>query len=121
MENKEIIQKIAEARYQSTYEYDSVRYDDQYCGFKREALRQALTLLAPFIPEWRSAREEMPERGELVVCKWHPDLNKAVTYGMFVDLDGYFLAGVIEWMRLPSTTHPYEQLLNKLKNIGDGK
>jgi hypothetical protein len=118
MENKEIIHEIAEnirlvelEKYKSPWERDL------------HIVKSVLTLLAPFIPEWYLEKNTKPTFNLPVIVEcaiygryigWYQQIIGE--FGNWHDGKQLGVLPPIKWAHIPSTTHPYEQLLKSLTN-----
>lgn len=84
---------------------------------RSEIIKELLTALEPFIPKWVKVEDEEPNTGKLYLLKLSNGLIEIDEYRpYFFDQYGERIY-VEEYMEIPDQ-HPYELLLNNLK---DGK
>lgn len=123
MNTQQIIEQIAEAM---SHELYSANVPDYVHG-----ATEALTAVAPFIPQWVDVKKPpkkhgiynvkypsaYPDRFTTLPAKWDGE-NWLFHFDKKIAI---ITEHVKEYQPLPSTTHPYEQLLQNLKNNNDGK
>lgn len=82
---------------------------------KRKAIEELLAALEPFIPKWVRVEDELPPKKVRVLAKMPNGWIRYTDWEPYTNMDeDYFRKNFVEWQYV-STTHPYEQLLEKLK------
>lgn len=124
MENK-LIKEIAGEMYPDPPTNDFMA-NWQLTMLLQETTIKLLTALEPFIPKWVKVETQEPEReGEYFVQVRLNGNEVGRTVGIyrsgkFYDIAYLYNASVelevLAYQPLPSTTHPYEELLNQLKS-----